>query len=77
MVKICRIKWGSKCHLTDKGSGTHLVKALLFLTEELSPNVCQSHNSTALTQLSAANTGKPEENSEQVNEIVALQFTAN
>lgn len=36
-----------------------------------------THNSTALTQLSAANTGKPEENSEQVNEIVAPRFTAN
>jgi hypothetical protein len=29
-----------------------------------------------LTQLSTANTGKPEENSEQVNEIVAPHFTA-
>jgi hypothetical protein len=29
-----------------------------------------------LTQLSAANTGKPEENSELMNEIAAPQFTA-
>jgi hypothetical protein len=35
-----------------------------------------TYNSTALTQFSTAMTGKSEENSEQMNEIVTLQFSA-